>query len=293
MAKQTEEKFQRRRLRGSYISVILSVSLVLFTLGILGLVMLYAQKLGTQIKENIGFTIYLADDVKDVDVQRLQKAIDISDYALSTTYISKDDAAELLKKDLGEDFMQYLDYNPLLASIEVKLKADYAHPDSLALIKTQLGRSSKIKEIAYQESLVQKIQENIRQVGALMLAFSLLLLIVAIALINNSIRLSIYSKRFLIKSMQLVGATQGFIRRPFVQRGIVHGIYSALIAILLIMGVMYYSQQYLPRDLIQIQDIEILAYLFVIVLALGIVISWVSTSLAVRKFIRMRSDKLY
>ena len=292
MAKQAEENFQKRRLRGSYISVILSVSLVLFTLGLLGLVMLYAQKLSTQVKENIGFTIYLEDDVKDADVQRLQKAIDISPYALTTEYISKDDAVDLLKEDLGEDFMQYLDYNPLLASIEVKLNANYAHPDSLAVIKAQLSRSSKIKEISYEESLVKIVQENIQRIGALMGGFSLLLLIVAIALINNSIRLSIYSKRFLIKSMQLVGATQGFIRKPFVQRGIVHGIYSALIAILLIMGLMYYSQQYLP-DLIQIQDIEILAYLFVIVLVLGIVISWVSTSLAVRKFIRTRSDKLY
>lgn len=292
MAEKAEEKFQRRRLRGSYLSVILSVSLVLFTLGLLGLVMLYAQKLSTQVKENIGFTIYLHDDIKEVDIQRLQKAIDISDYAAQTTYISKDQAVEVLKKDLGEDFMQYLDYNPLLASIEVKVNADYAHADSLAQIKAQLSKSSKIKEINYEESLVQMVQDNIQRVGALMLGFSLLLLIVAIALINNSIRLSIYSKRFLIKSMQLVGATQTFIRRPFVQKGIVHGIYSALIAILLIMGVMYYSQRYLP-DLFQIQDIEILAYLFVIVLALGIVISWISTSLAVRKFIRTRSDKLY
>ena len=244
MAKQVEEGFQKRRLRGSYISVILSVSLVLFTLGMLGLVMLYAQKLSVQVKENIGFTIYLQDDIKEVDVERLQKAIDISEYSLSTTYISKDDAVELLKKDLGEDFMQYLDYNPLLASIEVKMKADYAHPDSLANIKAQLSKSSKIKEINYEESLVNMVQENIQRVGALMLAFSLLLLVVAIALINNSIRLSIYSKRFLIKSMQLVGATQPFIRKPFVQKGVVHGIYSALIAILLIMGVMYYSQQY-------------------------------------------------
>lgn len=232
--------------------MILSVSLVLFTLGMLGLVMLYAQKLSVQVKENIGFTIYLEDDIKEVDVERLQKAIDISPYSLSTVYISKDDAVDLLKTDLGEDFMQYLDYNPLLASIEVKMKAEYAHPDSLANIKSQLIKSSKVKEISYEESLVKMVQENIQRVGVLMLAFSLLLLVVAIALINNSIRLSIYSKRFLIKSMQLVGATQPFIRKPFVQKGVVHGIYSALIAILLIMGVMYYSQQYLP-DLIQIQ----------------------------------------
>lgn len=292
MARKSEERFQKRRLRSSYLSVILSVSLVLFTLGILGLVILYAQKLSTQVKESIGFTIYLNDDVKELDVTRLQQAIELSDYALETTYISKEEAVEILKADLGEDFMQYLDYNPLLASIDVKLNAEYAHPDSLANITAQLRRSSKIKEIDYQESLIQMVQDNIQRLGVLLFSFSLLLLIVAIALINNSIRLSIYSKRFLIKSMQLVGATQGFIRRPFIRQGVVHGIYSALIAILLIMGVMYYSQQYLP-DLIQIQDIEILAYLFVIVLILGIVISWLSTSLAVRKFLRTRSDKLY
>ncbi len=292
MARKSEERFQRRRLRGSYMSVILSVALVLFTLGLLGLVILYAQKLSTQVQENIGFTIYLKHDVKELDVTRLQQAIELSDYALETTYISKAQAVELLKEDLGEDFLQYLDYNPLLASIEVKLNAEYAHSDSLAIITSHLGRSSKIKEIDYQESLIQMVQENIQRMSVLLFSFSLLLLIVAIALINNSIRLSIYSKRFLIKSMQLVGATQGFIRRPFIRQGIMHGIYSAMIAILLIMGVMYYSQQYLP-NLIQIQDIEILAYLFVIVLILGIVISWLSTSLAVRKFLRTRSDKLY
>ena len=292
MANQGEVKFQRRRLRSSYISVVLSVSLVLFTLGLLGLFLLYTQKISNQVMEDIGFTVYLHDDVNDVDVERLTKAIEIANYTNQTEYISKDQAIEILKKDLGEDFMQYLDYNPLLASIDVKVKAAYANTDSLAVIKSSLTRSSKIKEIVYQESLIQKVQENLRIAGIVMLVFSGLLLIVAIALINNSIRLSIYSRRFIIKSMQLVGATQDFIRRPFVIRGIVHGIYSALIAILLIMLVMYYLRSILP-DLIQIQDIEILAYLFVIVMALGIIISWVSTSLAVRKFLRMRGNKMY
>ncbi|MDC1211914.1 permease-like cell division protein FtsX [bacterium] len=292
MANQGEVKFQKRRLRSSYISVVLSVSLVLFTLGLLGLFLLYTQKISNQVMEDIGFTVYLHDDVNEVDVERLTKAIEIADYTNQTEYISKDQAIEILKKDLGEDFMQYLDYNPLLASIDVKVIAAYANTDSLAVIKSSLSRSSKIKEIVYQESLIQKVQENLRIAGIVMLVFSGLLLIVAIALINNSIRLSIYSRRFIIKSMQLVGATQGFIRRPFVIRGVLHGIYSALIAILLIMLVMYCLQSILP-DLIQIQDIEILASLFVIVMALGIIISWVSTSLAVRKFLRMRGNKMY
>lgn len=292
MAAKSDEKFQKRRLRSSYISVILSVSLVLFTLGLLGLFLLYTQKITNQVIEDIGFTIYLYDDVKQVDVDRLKKAINIADYTRTSTYISKDEAIEILKQDLGEDFMQYLDYNPLLASIDVKVKPAYANTDSLAVVKASLSRSSKVKEIVYQESLIQKVQENLRIAGLVILIFSSLLLVVAIALINNSIRLSIYSRRFIIKSMQLVGATQGFIRRPFVQRGILHGVYSALIAMLLIMGVMYYLQNILP-DLIQIEDIEILAYLFVLVMALGIIISWVSTSLAVRKYLRMRGNKLY
>lgn len=292
MANQGEVKFQKRRLRSSYISVILSVSLVLFTLGLLGLFLLYTQKISNQVMEDIGFTVYLHDDVNEVAVERLIKAIGITDYSNQTEYISKNQAIEILKKDLGEDFMQYLDYNPLLASIDVKVKAAYANTDSLTVIKSSLSRSSKIKEIVYQESLIQKVQENLRIAGIVMLVFSGLLLIVAIALINNSIRLSIYSRRFLIKSMQLVGATQGFIRRPFVIRGVLHGIYSALIAILLIMLVMYYLQSILP-DLIQIQDIEILASLFVILMTLGIIISWVSTSFAVSKFLRMRGNKMY
>ena len=292
MAAKSDEKFQKRRLRSSYISVILSVSLVLFTLGLLGLFLLYTQKITNQVIEDIGFTVYLYDDVKQVDVDRLKKAIDIADYTRTSTYISKDEAIEILKQDLGEDFMQYLDYNPLLASIDVKVKPAYANTDSLAVVKASLSRSSKVKEIVYQESLIHKVQENLRIAGLVILIFCSLLLVVAIALINNSIRLSIYSRRFIIKSMQLVGATQGFIRRPFVQRGILHGVYSALIAMLLIMGVMYYLQNVLP-DLIQIEDIEILAYLFVLVMALGIIISWVSTSLAVRKYLRMRGNKLY
>jgi cell division transport system permease protein len=292
MTKKGEEKFQKRRLRGSYISVILSVSLVLFTLGLVGLFLLYTQKISNQVIEDIGFTIYLHDDINEVDVERLQKAIDVAPYTRLSEYISKDQAIELLKTDLGEDFMDYLDYNPLLAAIEVKVNSDYANTDSLAVIKSNLARSSKIKEVVYQESLIQKVQKNLRIAGLVMLVFSGLLLVVAIALINNSIRLSIYSRRFIIKTMQLVGATQPFIRKPFVQRGILHGIYSSLIAIMLIMGLMYYLQQILP-DLIQIQDIEILAYLFVIVMALGIIISWISTSLAVRKFLRTRSSNLY
>lgn len=292
MTKKGEEKFQKRRLRGSYLSVIISISLVLFTIGIFGLIVLFIHNQSNQIKESIGFNIYLHDDVKDIDVTRLQKAIEASDYAREVHYISKEDAVEVTKEIVGEDFMDYLDYNPLLACFEVKVNADYAHTDSIASIAANLAKSSKIKEISYQAPIIAAVQENLRQLGIVVLIVTLLLLIVSIALINNSIRLSIYSRRFIIKSMQLVGATQSFIRRPFVRRGVLHGVYSALIAILLTMAGIYYAQQYFP-SFIQFNELEILASLFGGMLALGVIISWVSTSLAVRKFIRTRSSKLH
>lgn len=292
MTKRGEEKFQRRRLRGSYISVIISISLVLFILGLFGLLVLYIQERSNEVQENIGFTIYLHDDISEMDVNRLRKAVEISPYARTVEYISKEQAVEIMKKDLGEDFMNYIDYNPLLACLVVKVNPDYANTDSLAVIREHLSRSSRIKEIDYEAPLIEKVQAKLRTIGLITLVFSTLLLIVSIALINNSIRLAIYSRRFLIKSMQLVGATQAFIRKPFVQRGILHGIYSALIAIVLTLAAIYYARQYLP-DFIQFQELEILASLFGGMLVLGVIISWVSTSLAVRKFLRTRSNKLY
>lgn len=292
MTKKGEEKFHRRRLRGSYVSVIISVSLVLFILGLFGLLVLYIQERSNEVKENIGFTIYLHDEVGETDISRLKKAVELSPYTRTIEYISKEQAVEIMKKDLGEDFMNYLDYNPLLACLVVKVTPEYAHSDSLAAIKQQLMRSSKIKEIDYEAPLIEKVQAKLRTIGMITLSFAALLLIVSIALINNSIRLAIYSRRFIIKSMQLVGATQPFIRKPFVQRGIMHGIYSAIIAMILTLAVIYYGQQYLP-DFIQFQQLEILASLFGLMLLLGVIISWVSTSLAVRKFLRTRSNKLY
>lgn len=291
MAK-SEEKFQRKRLRSSYFTVIVSISLVLFMLGLQGLILLQAQKLSNYVKENIGFTVILKDDVKDVEVARLQKSLDASSYVKSTEFIDKERAANELKEDLGEDFVGFLGYNPLLASIDVHLDADYANPDSLKWIEADLMQNPKVKEVFYQENLVVLVNENIRKISLVLVAFSLLLLIIAIALINNSIRLAIYSRRFIIRSMQLVGATQGFIRRPFVWRGILNGIYGAIIAIGFLSAIIYYAQMEFP-ELVELEDQQIFISLFGIVLLLGILITWMSTGLAVRKYLRIKSDKLY
>ena len=286
------DKYSKRKLAGSSITTIVSLSLVLFMLGLLGIIILNTRKLSENIKENIGFQIILNDNAKDVDVAHLTKTLDASQYVKSTELISKEEAARRLQKDLGEDFLNFLGYNPLLSSIDVHLKAEYANTDSINWIEKEMLQSKLVKEVVYQKSLVTMINENVNKISLIILIFSGLLMIIALALINNTIRLSIYSKRFIIKTMQLVGATQGFIRRPFVLKGIKHGIYGAMFAIAMLIGVLYFSQKQLP-ELADLQDEKMLLSLFGLVIVLGIIISWISTSLAVRKYLRLKSDDLY
>lgn len=282
----------RRKIKTSYFSTIISISLVLFMLGMLGLILLNANNLSKYVKENIGLSLYLEKDIDQSDLAKVQKGLENKSYIKSTVYTDEEQAAEILKKDLGEDFVGFLGYNPLSSSIDVFLHSEYAQTDSVKWISTDLSRLPHVKEVVYQESLISEVNSNARRISVILLAFSILLFIVVVALINNTIRLAIYSKRFLIKTMQLVGATPAFIRRPFIARGIVNGIASAFIAIALLMGVIYSAQQNLP-ELVKLQDISLYLILFSSVVILGILISWISTSLAVRKFLRIQSQDLY
>jgi cell division transport system permease protein len=290
MAKATSKK----GVGSSGISIIIGISLVLFMLGLLGLIVLNAKKLSDYAKENIGFSIYLNKNVKEVDIIQIQKSLDAEVYVKSTEYINEQRAAEIMQESLGaeEDFLTFLEYNPLLASIEVKLNAAYAHPDSLNKFEAELLQNPKIHEVDIRKDLAVLINENVRQISLVILGFSTLLLIIAIALINNTIRLAIYSKRFLIKTMQLVGATPAFITRPFVASGVLKGLFSSVIAIALLVGVMYAIRKNIP-DLVEIQNLQMYVSLFSIVIVLGVLISWVSTSMAVRKYLRTETDKLY
>lgn len=291
MSKQ-EEKYNKRRLKSSYITSIISTSLVLFMLGILGMIILHAQKISNQVKENIGFSIYMKEDAKETDIIMFQKFVDVKDFTKSTEYITKEKAAADLSKDLGEDFINFLGYNPLTAKIDVKLKADYANNDSLYRIEKDLMKNPVVKEVYYQKSLVQVVNENIKRIGIFILSFSSLLLIIAIALINNVIKLSVYSKRFLIKTMQLVGATQSFIRRPFIIKGVLSGIYGALVSIVFLIGLLYLAQDNFP-EIFNIQEIDLYLVVFAIVIVLGVIFSWISTFFAVRKYLNMKTDNLY
>ncbi|MFO8234504.1 MAG: permease-like cell division protein FtsX [Bacteroidales bacterium] len=287
-----EAKITKRRLRSSFLTSVVTVSLVLFLLGVLGLLVFNAKILSDYVKENIGFSIILKEGVKEVEIKRLQKVLDASEYVKSTEYITKEEAAEELKQELGEDFIDFLGYNPLLASIDVHLNAQYANPDSLEIIKNDLKKYDHIKEVFYQKSLVQLVNQNIQKIGLFIIAFSGFLFLVAIALINNTIRLSIYSKRFIINTMQLVGATRRFIRRPFIFRGIMQGVYASIVAMLMLSGVIYFFQHEFD-NIITLQDVEVIAPLYGAVLLVGMLISWLSTFFAVNKYLYIKIDKLY
>jgi cell division transport system permease protein len=288
----SENKHAQRRLQSSYLTTIISISLVLFMLGMLGLIILNARQISNHVKENIGFSIILKQGIKEVDVAQIKKSLDAEDFVKATEFIDPEKAAIEFQEALGEDFVEFIGENPLLPSIEVKLNAAYANPDSLTAIQTELMENAKIQEVFYQPDLVDAVNKNMNKISLYLLGFSGLLMLIAMALINNTIRLSIYSKRFLIKTMQLVGARHSFIRRPFVMRGIGNGIVAAFIAIGLIVTFLYYLQQQMP-ELIDFKNIELYGALFLIIIVLGIIISWISTNLAVRKYLRIESGDLY
>ena len=289
-----EEKYYRRRVNSSYITSVISITLVLFTLGFLGLIILHANNLSNYIKENIGFEIVMKPDTKEVDIVYMQKMLDAEAFVKSTEYITREEAAKRLSEALGEDFIGFLgeENNPLLPSLDVRFKANWANNDSLAIIEQNILVNENVKEVYYQKSLVHLINKNIRKISIILLAFSALLLLIATALINNTIRLSVYSKRFVIRSMQLVGATESFIRRPFVARGIAQGILSAVIALFLITGIMATLKQNIP-ELELISSLELMAFLYAAVLLLGLLVSGFSTLFAVSRYLNLKTDKLY
>ncbi|MDY0253079.1 MAG: permease-like cell division protein FtsX [Tenuifilaceae bacterium] len=287
-----EKRSTKWRLRSSYLSSIISNALVLFMLGILMLLIFNAQRLSTYVKENIGFSVILHDDVREVEANFLRKTLDASPYVRLTEYVTKEEAARELQQELGEDFIGFLGYNPLSSSIEVRLKADYANPDSIRIIEDELMAHRPVKEVFYQKSLVNLINENVQKISAIILLFSGLMLFVAIVLINNTIRLSVYSKRFLINTMKLVGATWAFIRKPFLVKGMLHGFYASLLSLAMLAGVIYLVQHEF-YEVINFGQIGLLTAIAGLTILSGVVINLVSTSLAVGKYLRLKADELY
>lgn len=286
------ENVNKSRLNASYASVVVSISLVLFLLALLGVMLLNAKKVTDEVRENFAFTVFLKNSSKKIDVRNLQKSLELTYYVKSTEYISKDEAANKLKKELGEDFVSFLGYNPLKNSIDVHLKAEYVHPDYMKEIEGKLSKRSIVEEVIFDKLLIKQMSMNIDRVSFWLSISSMLFLLVVMALINSSIRLSVHAKRFTIKTMQLVGATKGFIRKPFVYNNIKLGLLGAFISLSVISILLYYLQYKFPI-LDDIQDVTFYVILYVVVIIMGIIISWISTYFAMNKYLRSNIEDLY
>ena len=275
-----------------YISTVFGIAMVLLMVGLLGLILVHASSLSKYVKENIVVNIFVDESAREADVLQLQHQLQENPIVKQTVYVTKEMAARNLQKDLGEDFVKFLGYNPLSQSIDVYLKADFANNKDIVKFKSELMKNPLVKEVKYQQSLVDKMNENLASITLVILAFAGIFVVVSVGLINNTIRLAIYSQRFLIKSMQLVGATRSFIRKPFLLYGIWHGLLGALIAIIILMGTLFLAYRTIP-ELVILQNKAEFALVFLIVIGLGIFISGFSTYLAVSRFLRSKIISLY
>jgi len=286
------DKYQKRKLISSYVSVVISIALVLFLLGCLGLLVINSKKVADHFKEQVVMTIYLNDTAKEVEVNQLKKSLAMADYTKDALYVSKEEAAEFMKAETGEDFMDFVGYNPLKNSIDVHLKADFVTTEQLAEITESLSNKEFIEETRYDNDLVELMNDNVKKITFWVLIISGLFTLIAVLLINSSIRLAVYSKRFIIKTMQMVGATKRFIRRPFVWKSVQLGIIGALVALAGMAVVLYYLDLTFPELELLKNSISIIG-LFLGVFLLGIVITWISTFIATQRFLNLKTDQLY
>ena len=286
------EKYQKRRLISSYFSVVLSISLVLFLLGLLGLLVLNTKKVADHFKEKIALTIYLKDSAKEVEITQLKQSLALAEYTKSAEFISKEAAAEEHSETIGENFMEFLGYNPLQNSIDVYLLADYVSSAKLEEITNEISTKDFVEEIVYDKPLIALLNDNVKKISFWVLIISAIFTLIAVLLINSSIRLSVYAKRFTIKTMQMVGATKKFIRRPFIWKSVRLGILGSVLA-MIGMGVVLY---FLDKNFAELQLIEdkiLLIGLFVFIFLMGVFITWISTFFATQRFLNLRTDELY
>jgi len=290
--KNNESGLSKTKLRSSYLTLVISVSLVLFLLGVMGLILINAKELSDYFRESLSFSVMLNDDAKEADIRMLQKDLDGKLYVKSTEYVSKDEAAVKMKEDLGEDFINFLGDNPLPPSIDVYLYANYTSPDSVAKIEKYVLEYPFVKEVYYQESLLFLINENVRKISFFLLVISSFLFLIALTIINNTIRLSVYSKRFIIRTMQLVGATRSFIRKPFLVQSAFHGLMAALIAMGLLMGLLYLIEKEFFM-MFTFESTNLLILLGVSLIVIGVLINIISTFFSVNRYLSISEDKLY
>ncbi len=283
---------RNKRGKANYIYSIIGVALVLFLLGILGWIVIYASKLTNALKENIEIQVIFNDSTKETKATQLKDILDKQGFTKSSEYISKEQAAEIYKNDFGEDMVQLLEYNPLYSSINVHLHSNYVNTDSLVKIKRFIEQSNIVREVNYQKNLVDAMVSNVQKISIVLLIISLLLIFAVVFLIDNTIRLAMFSNRFLIKTMQMVGATRKFIAKPFIKRSVINGVISGILAAVAILGIRMSVEKWIP-ELKTISNNTQLLLLCLGIVFLGVLISYISTSRAVVKYLKTQLDDLY
>lgn len=275
-----------------FITSSISTMLVLLLLGLVVFFVLTANNLSVYVRENIAFSILISDDMKEPDILNYQKQLDAEPYVKETTYISKTQALKEQTEAMGTDPAEFLGYNPFTASIEVKLNADYANSDSIEWIKEDILSNKHVMEINYPQDLLDAVNRNIRKISLVLLGLAALLTLISFALINNTIRLAVYSKRFLIHTMKLVGASWGFIRRPFILRNIWVGILAALIADAALIGMAYALVNYEP-DLLAVITPQVMLTVMGSVFVFGVIITSLCALISINKYLKMKVSELY
>lgn len=281
-----------KKLRSSYFTTTISIALVLFLLGMIGLLLLNASRVSSYVKENLCLTVTFAPDTRDAEIRQIEKQLLTLPQVKTVRYIDKEEAAREMEANLGENFLDMLDENPLLPSMEIKLFAQYANEEGMSAIAETVRAFKPVRDVNFEKDVVNLIHENVRKISLVLLGFSVLMLLVAITLINNTVRLMVYSKRFLIRTMQLVGATRGFIRRPFVASAVVQGLVGGAVANAMLAVVVFFSARELP-GIVGFNNAFSLSALFAVVFVTGVALTLVSTTLSVNKYLNLRTADLY
>lgn len=286
------EKFQKRRVLTSYFSVVVSIFLVLFLLGFLGLFLLNSKRVSDNFKEGIAMTVFFKSEASDSTITAFNEELKTAKFARSFEYVSKEEAAKRHMKIIGEDFMKFLGVNPLQNSFDIHLKADYITSQGIAKIENRIRKNEAVADVVYDKVLVTKVNEKVAFISMWILIISGVFAAISILLINSSLRLSIFANRFIIKTMQMVGATKSFIRKPFIQRSVFLGLIGSALAVFALIGVLVYFDTTYP-DFGVMEDKLSITIVLLGVLALGVLVTWISTFFATQRFLNLRTDDLY
>lgn len=287
-----EQQPIKKRRKVSYLPSVISIAMVLFMLGILGIILINGNKLSEHLLENFQLTVFFREDAAAEDISKIKANLEMSDFTKNLVFVSKDAAAKQFAEETGQDFVSFLGFNPLLPSVELFVKSEYANAEQIVLIEKQLRNNKAVQDVVYQQSIIEEIHKNINTIGSIIVAVCVLFLIIAITLINNTIRLNLYAMRFIIKSMQLVGATHWFIIKPFAIKSVLHGFYGGILAILLLMGLLYWLPFFIP-GVEGLYDHSQFVILFVVIIIVGLIISMVSSMISTNRYLRVKIDDLY